>query len=1074
MQQNSQYTTSVNIIRDENRDLIYHPTPNSTRVVNQIANDFKKGLRSFNIIGTYGTGKSSFLWAFGQSLSEKKVFFNINLVTNPSLKIINFVGEYKSITESFAEYFHVEEHQNKPQHILSEIYNQYHDLGKKSPLLIIVIDELGKFLEYAAQHEPEKELYFIQQLTEFVNNSDYNICLITTVHQSFDGYSFSLSNTQRQEWTKVKGRFREITFNEPVEQLLFLAAEHIDNQTKEEGDSDSIRKALKITNNTKAFSLDKDFATQIANKLYPLDLLAANILTLCLQKYGQNERSLFSFLESTDHTSLARVKITSKNPFYNIANVYDYLIFNFYSFINTKNNPDFLAWTSIRSALENVERSFDDNLEEYDKLIKTIGLLSLISPKGSILDEDFLINYSKTCLGIKNPTILIDALDQKKIILYRNYSKRFVLFEGTDLDIQLALNEAGNKVSEISDVVTLLKKYYQLPPIFAKMYSYETGTPRIFDYVISDKPISNVPAGEIDGFINLIFNEQLTSSQVKQKSLEQEEAIIYGFYHNAKKIKDQLFEIEKTQKVIEENKDDKVAWRELQNVLIHHKNLLNHYIIDGHYNGEVTWFFKGQENNIHNPKEFNKLISHVCLAVYTNTPYFKNELVNRHKISASIHSAKKNYFKALSNNWGELDLGFSKDKFPPEKTIYLTLLKNNGIDVSSKKVDEIHIKTENSFIPLWNASIEFLESSKTAKRKISELSTILSKRPFKLKQGLIDFWIPSFLFITRNDYALFGEGGYIPVLNEEVLELLTKYPEKYELKTFSVEGIKLDIFNSYRLLLNQTTGETISNDTFIETIRPFLTFYKNLPDYSKNTKRLSKETLAIREAITNSKDPEQTFFTDFPTALGFNLGKLQNSKDDLQEYTIKLQDAIRELRTSFEELVNRIDLFIQDEITGERVEFEVYKPLLQKRYQKLKKHLLLPSQKTFVQRLDSQLDDRKAWLSSLAQALIGTTLEKLKDTDEPLIYEKFKSMILELDSLTKISKSDFSEEKEDVISLEINSFNSGSSKKLIRLPKSKQAEVKLIEESLRLTLSKDKTMNIAALTNLLNELFRNE
>ncbi|RYU96933.1 hypothetical protein [Emticicia agri] len=1074
MPQNNQYTTSINIIRDENRNLIYHPTPNSIRVVNQIANDFKKGLRSFNIIGTYGTGKSSFLWAFEQSLSLKKHFFDINLVSNPSFKIINFIGEYKSITESFAEYFNVIDNQNKPQHILSEIYNQYHDLGKTRPLLVIVIDELGKFLEYAAQHEPEKELYFIQQLTEFVNNSDYNICLLTALHQNFDGYAFSLSNTQRQEWAKVKGRFREITFNEPVEQLLFLAAEHIDSQIKEENINEVIKKALKITKSTKTFNLDKELAIQAANKLYPLDLLAANILTLCLQRYGQNERSLFSFLESTDHTSLTKVKISSKNPLYNVANVYDYLIFNFYSFINSKNNPDFLAWTSVKSALENIERSFDDNLEDYDKLIKTIGLLALITPKGSILDEDFLTNYSKTCLGIKTPGILIHDLEQKKIILYRNYSNRFILFEGTDLDIQLALNEAGNKVSNIGDVVTLLKKYYQLPPIFAKMYSYENGTPRLFDYSISDKPINNIPLGEVDGFINLIFNENTTLSEVKQKSLLQEEAIIYGFYHTAKRIKEQLFEIEKTQKVIEENKDDKVAWRELQNVLLHHKNLLNHYIIDGHYNGEVTWIFKGQEKNIQNQKEFNKLISQACLTVYTDTPLFKNELVNRHKISASIHSAKKNYFKALINNWGESDLGFSKDKFPPEKTIYLTLLKNNGIDTSSKRVDEITIKTENNFLPLWKCSIDFLESSKISKRKISELSAILNKRPFKLKQGLIDFWIPSFLFITRTEYALFGENGYIPILNEEVLELITKYPDKYELKAFSVDGIKLDIFNSYRLLLNQTTQEEISNDTFIETIRPFLTFYKNLPEYSKNTKRLEKETLAIRNAIANSKDPEQTFFADFPTALGFTLEKLQNSSEELQDYTTKLQDTIRELRTSFDGLINRIEVFIQDEIIGEKVEFEIYKSLLQGRYQKLKKHLLLPKQKTFVQRLDSQLDDKKAWLSSITQALIGNSLEKLKDPEEDILCEKLKSMILEIDSLTKISKSDFSEEKEEIVSIEINSFSDGNSKKLIRLPKSKNAEIKLIEETIRFTLSKDKSANIAALTNILKELLKNE
>jgi hypothetical protein len=34
------------------------------------------------------------------------------------------------------------------------------------------------------------------------------------------------------------------------------------------------------------------------------------------------------------------------------------------------------------------------------------------------------------------------------------------LFEGTDLDIQTALIEAGNKISEVGDVTTLLNKYF--------------------------------------------------------------------------------------------------------------------------------------------------------------------------------------------------------------------------------------------------------------------------------------------------------------------------------------------------------------------------------------------------------------------------------------------------------------------------------------------------------------------------------------------------------------------------------------------------------------------------------------
>ena len=69
------FTTSVNIVRDIERDINYIPTPNSIRVVNQIVNDFKKGIRSFSIIGSYGNGKSAFLWAFRQSLLGKEKIF---------------------------------------------------------------------------------------------------------------------------------------------------------------------------------------------------------------------------------------------------------------------------------------------------------------------------------------------------------------------------------------------------------------------------------------------------------------------------------------------------------------------------------------------------------------------------------------------------------------------------------------------------------------------------------------------------------------------------------------------------------------------------------------------------------------------------------------------------------------------------------------------------------------------------------------------------------------------------------------------------------------------------------------
>lgn len=1068
------FTTSVNILRDTERDFHYIPTPNAKQVVSQIVNDFKKGIRSFNIIGTYGTGKSSFLLALEQSVRGTKRYFNPNFISNPKVDFVKIVGSYTSIVEQFADIFEVTTNKNKHENILSEIFNRYHSLGKNNGILFLFLDEFGKFLEYAAKHNPETELYFIQQLAEFCNNPKYNIVLITTVHQSFESYAYSLTSTQKQEWAKVKGRFREITFNEPVEQLLFLASEYVSENFEVKTSKAIVEKCLKLASSTKAFSFNKDFLNEISHKLFPLDILSANILTLSLQRYGQNERSLFSFLESTDHTGLSKFN-KQENPFYNLSCVYDYLNFNFYSFLTSKYNPDFSAWSSIRAGLEDVERAFDTSINDYSKTIKAIGLLNIFSASGSTLDRNFLSQYLETTCGVSNAVNIIDNLEKKKIIHYRSHSQRFILFEGTDLDIQTALIEAGNQLSEVVDVTTLLNKYFQFAPVFAKLYSYEKGTPRFFEFVISEYPITKIPTGEIDGFVNLIFNGKIKIGEIQTASENQKEAIVYCFFKNSDEIKTLLFEIEKIQKVIEENKEDKVAKRELENIVESQIRLLNHFITDSIYTGgkEVKWFFKGLAKTISDKKDFNKLLSQVCHEVYNATPVFKNELVNKHRISASIHTAKRNYFKALANNWDKENLGFDEEKFPPEKTIFLSLLKENGISPIRENSFEIATINKNStFNKLWKVSEKFIDSAKSEPRRISDFVEVLSKRPLKLKQGLIDFWIPTFLFIKRDDFAIFNSEGYIPNLSDENLELIAKYPENYTIKTFDIEGVKLDIFNSYRAFLNQSTELKFDNNSFIETIKPFITFYKGLPEYSKQTKRLSTAALKIRTAIATSKDPEETFFDAFPNALGISLGALQKDKSKLQSYTINLQNAVRELRTSYDGLIKRFEEFICNEFIGKTVEFEDYKEQLQSRFAKLKKHLLLATQKTFVQRIDSSLDDKKAWLNSIAQAISGRTLEMFSDEDEIMLYEKFKSMILELDSLTNISKADIDENNEEVIGVKIDTFFSTINPKIVRVPKKKAEEIEQLKNALRKKLSTDKTSNIAAVLNLLKELLQ--
>lgn len=1079
------YTPSINILRDRNGDMNYLPTSNAKRVARQIAADYLQGIRSFNIIGSYGTGKSSFLWALSKTLQGGHHYFDVNGLETMKVEVLPIVGEYRSVTDFFHLRFSAEEIEFSAEQVFSEIYQHYHRLGKKNGLLVLMIDEFGKFLEYAAKHEPEKELYFIQQLAEFANNPTHNILLLTTLHQNFDAYSQMLNGAQRQEWSKVKGRFKEITFNEPVEQLLQLASDRLSQDNTIELPNNEVDVAAKLFTQTKAFALNSDFASQLALKLYPLDLFSASVAALAMQHYGQNERSLFSFLEDTNYTGVRGGYDVRTNPFYNLANLYDYLVFNYYSFLTSQSNPHLSAWTGIKNALERVENEVREGFVlNCQKLVKAIGLLNIFAAKGSNLDGDFILDYGETCLGFgKDTDDILEELTERKILIHRQVQKRFVLSEGTDVDIKEQLLKAGNQIGEIEDVVvvSLLNSYLRFSPVFAKQHYYKTGTPRIFEFTLSQHLKTDLhPKGDIDGYVNLIFNENLTIDQVKQASEKQKDrAVIYGYYRNAATIRELLWEIEKTKKTKENvEKEDRVAQRELDKIKEHQETLLYHYILNNLYgsNGEVVWVFEGEELNIRSKKDFNSSLSAICERVYNNAPVYKNELVNRSKLSSQIHTAKRAYFKQLVSHWGDEDLGFEKDKFPPEKTIYLTLLRENGLVFDpSNPLAPAKLAEGSSFLPLWEFGEAFLGNAKKHRYQLTDFAEALAKAPFKLKQGLIDFWLPTFLFLKRDEFALFanvnGNSIYIPEITEETLELIAKRPQDYTIKAFDVEGVRLEIFNRYRQFLNQETKQKIDNQTFIESIRPFLNFYRGMPEYTKRTKRLQKESLAVREAIATTTDPEKTFFELFPNALGVSLEQLKQSTETLSDYIERLQNAIREIRTCHDELVNRFESFILNEVVYEPLEFEAYKEKLRTRFKKVKEHLLLPHQKTLLMRINSALDDRKAWLTSIAQAVVGRTLETLRDEDEPLLYDKFKSTISELDTLTQLAATDVDESKEEVFGLEFTTFGQVE-KKILRFPKKKKGEINRIEEAVKTQLGSDKTLNIAALSNLLKDMLK--
>lgn len=1059
------YSPSINIIRDLDKELDYLPTSNAAQVYAQITNSFVSGTHSFNVVGSYGTGKSSFLWALEHQLNGKSNFFNsgnANFNANDGFEFLPVVGRYSSLLGSFAAIFGIDSEDHTAQDVLNKISSHYSDIHNSGKGWLIAIDEFGKFLEYAANHNPGKELYFLQQLAEFANDNSKRILLVTTLHQGFNDYAAALSKMQRNEWDKVKGRLKEITFNEPVEQLLLLASERISSRQEKQKVQSGFDGLFDCIAKSKTFPLNDYFDKAIAQKLLPFDILAASILTLSLQRYGQNERSLFQFVDSSDHLGFEDFD-NQVNPYYNISCVYDYLMYNYYSILTTKHNPNYGQWATIRSSIERVEGELGAFVVDGIKLVKTVGLLNIFTHSAGIIDADFLVNYAQLSLGVKQAKEVVDKLIQFKIIGFAKYNKRFRLLDGTDLDIEGAIAEAD--VDGLADIIPYLREYFDFPYLQAKENFYRTGCPRFFEFKLSEKPYDK-PVEEADGIINLVFSES-NFDNAYYSSLAAKEPIIYCFFHNSKDVRDLLIEIERIAYVKEHHPSDKVAQRELETMLVHHKAKLNELVLENLFseNNSVTWVFDGKIIKVQSHKSLNRTLSHICDWAYPSTPTFRNELVNKTKLSGAMQPAKRNLIKALVLDSDKPNLGFADDKFPPEKTIYMALLQSTGIHNGAA----LAAPADPSFDALWREGLRFLEESKVARINISVLVERLQKRPFKLKQGLIDFWLPIFFFICKDDFALFDENGYVPTMDDETLILLSRQPDLFEVKAFDISGIKLELFNSYRSFLNIEESESVSNGSLIELIKPFLVFYAQLPDYNKKTRRISKQAIVLREAIALSKDPEKTFFEDFPRAMGISIERIANDQTLVKDYITTLQGLVREVRTAFEELVNRVESFIISEFIGEEVSFTEYKGRLQQRFRKLKKHMLLPKQKVFYQRLMSELDVRNAWINSICQPLLGKSLEAISDEEEKLLYENFRDYISELDNLCNLAKADIDPDKEDVFRLEITSFIKGLQKQTLRLPKGRMNELKSLETDIRGKLSSDRTTNIALLLKLLQE-----
>lgn len=1008
------YNISTNILRDESKKLNYVVTPNTTKIFKRIFGNNDTSNRSFTLIGNYGTGKSTFLWALERNLLKEEIFFgnHFNEKLN-SFEFLKIIGGTDSLISSLQNALNLKK-ESSIQDILIELEIKRVNADIKNNGFVILIDEFGKFLEGINKKGNNNDLYLLQLISEWVNDSNNNSYFIITLHQNFISYSSSLDIIEKQEWEKIKGRFIEILFNEPIEQLLYFASKQLNEF--------QIPKKL-ITDFSELNDLIKksglvnfsESSKNLAESLYPLEWLSANILVNALQRYGQNERSLFTFLSEKNENSI----YLFKENFYTVSNVFDYLAITLSGDIYNYSNPHRPQWLIALRSLERAEVYFQDDFIIAAEIIKTICLVNIFCKAGGNFDEDFIVSYFETTRGVEISMTsgIIEKLKKTGIIRFYKHRNKYNFLDGTDIDIEQELATISKEINDFS-ISEEISKHIVFPIISAKKHSYEKGSQRFFEYrVLNNLDEIKQPQRSLDGYVNLIFNSDIKDKDVLIAS-KNSGCNLFVLYKNSKDIHNKIFSINKFNLLIEKFGDDVNALTLLKQEREYNIENLKNLVLENLFvnQKENIWIDNGAKIEIQSKRQLNEILSVICDRIYYKAPIFRNELANKETLSGPINAARKSLIRYVLQFENEEGLGFSESKFPPEKSIYRSLLLESGIH-SKNRINQFEFgKASNiSFHPLWDECEDFLKSAKSSKRNLAELYEILSEPPFKLKKGFVEFWIPLFLIFKKEDFALFhNANGFVPYLKEDVLDLLHKNPQNYLVKSYDVSGLNVNLLESYKEIVHVENQKLGSKSTFLSIFGNFIRFYRGLNDYSINTKKLSEKTINLRNAIKNAQDPEEALFSQFPSALGFHSLSIKDDEKALKAYTSHIYDAIREMRSAYDNLLERIELNIKHSFQCENLDFNDYKKAIVKRLENVNINLLGKEQEIFYKRIFSPLDDKSSWLKSIADAALGKSIDKLIDEEEILLMNNIKAF-----SLGLIKASD------------IHSFNNVNNDKLV-------------------------------------------
>ena len=502
----TRFFRSVQLERDFSDPTVldnYVVTPHVAEAFTRIVDGLRigSGRRAWRLTGDYGVGKSCFALALARVLEGGCSIPGLTIKRSnktPSMWPILLTGSREPLLPAIAQgiayalrqrysldrrrrtLITLAEQADRAQasaaaadvlHLIDDLRDH---VAADGAGVLVIVDELGKFLEYAALHPDREDVFILQRIAELaVRSADKPFLFLGLLHQGFQAYAERLPSVAKHEWEKVAGRFDEIVFNQPLAHAAALVVGSLNVSTTRL--PAAVRAAAQIVSTEAEATgwLNGASANAIdASTLYPLHPMVIPVLIRFFARFGQNERSLFGFLLSSEPFGLQAFASKAPGPdiWYSLAEFYDYVRAAF---------GHRLAGASYRNhwlrILATIDAASELGALEL-RALKAVAVLNLIDAD-DLLPTEFVLCAALTPI---NPHEILPALNNLKQggLLFQR-GQTFRLWPNGSISLEKAFDAAVRAVGPLERVAAGLDLYLDQDPILARRHYVEIRHPPV-------------------------------------------------------------------------------------------------------------------------------------------------------------------------------------------------------------------------------------------------------------------------------------------------------------------------------------------------------------------------------------------------------------------------------------------------------------------------------------------------------------------------------------------------------------------------------------------------------------------